>query len=35
VVYSYFDDLREWSPVASLKRLAGRGPRKTAAVERL
>ncbi|HET6960628.1 MAG TPA: efflux RND transporter permease subunit [Vicinamibacterales bacterium] len=24
VVYSYFDDLREWSPMASLKRLTGR-----------
>jgi HAE1 family hydrophobic/amphiphilic exporter-1 len=32
VVYSYFDDLREWSPAASLKRLAGRGP-KTATAE--
>ncbi len=27
VVYSYFDDLREWSPSASLRRLFGR-PRK-------
>ena len=24
VVYSYFDDLREWSPAAALRRLAGR-----------
>jgi HAE1 family hydrophobic/amphiphilic exporter-1 len=24
VVYSYFDDLREWSPAAALKRLIGR-----------
>ena len=24
VVYSYFDDLREWSPMASVKRLTGR-----------
>ena len=24
VVYSYFDDLREWSPMAALRRLAGR-----------
>mgnify|MGYP001343538909 FL=1 len=23
VVYSYFDDLREWSPAASLRRLKG------------
>jgi HAE1 family hydrophobic/amphiphilic exporter-1 len=34
VVYSYFDDLREWSPLASVKRLAGRGPRKAATAER-
>ncbi|MCU1385494.1 MAG: Acriflavin resistance protein [Acidobacteria bacterium] len=27
VVYSYFDDLREWSPMASLKRLTGRTPK--------
>jgi HAE1 family hydrophobic/amphiphilic exporter-1 len=33
VVYSYFDDLREWSPAASLKRLVGRGPRKPATAE--
>jgi HAE1 family hydrophobic/amphiphilic exporter-1 len=33
VVYSYFDDLREWSPATSLKRLVGRGPRKPATVE--
>jgi hypothetical protein len=34
VVYSYFDDLREWSPSASVKRLFRRsgGP---AAAERL
>ena len=24
VVYSYFDDLREWRPLASVKRLTGR-----------
>jgi hypothetical protein len=24
VVYSYFDDLREWSPAASVRRLLGR-----------
>jgi HAE1 family hydrophobic/amphiphilic exporter-1 len=35
VVYSYFDDLREWSPVAAMKRLAGRRPRKPATVEPL
>jgi HAE1 family hydrophobic/amphiphilic exporter-1 len=35
VVYSYFDDLREWSPMAAIRRLAGRAPRKTAAAERL
>jgi hydrophobic/amphiphilic exporter-1 (mainly G- bacteria), HAE1 family len=35
VVYSYFDDLREWSPMASLKRLTGRTPKaQTPAVER-
>jgi HAE1 family hydrophobic/amphiphilic exporter-1 len=34
VVYSYFDDLREWSPMASAKRLFGRGE-KPAAAERL
>ena len=27
VVYSYFDDLREWSPAASLRRLFGRAPK--------
>jgi HAE1 family hydrophobic/amphiphilic exporter-1 len=31
VVYSYFDDLREWSPIASLRRLwqqkTGRRPK--------
>ena len=30
VVYSYFDDLREWSPSASLKRLFRSGPPATA-----
>jgi hypothetical protein len=25
VVYSYFDDLREWKPGEALKRLLGRG----------
>ena len=30
VVYSYFDDLREWSPMASIKRLAGRSPKTPA-----
>jgi len=33
VVYSYFDDLREWSPAAALRRLTGRGPRKPVPVE--
>ena len=28
VVYSYFDDLREWSPAAALRRLTGRAARK-------
>ncbi len=27
VVYSYFDDLREWSPAASLRRILGRAPK--------
>jgi HAE1 family hydrophobic/amphiphilic exporter-1 len=27
VVYSYFDDLREWSPAASLRRILGRTPK--------
>jgi HAE1 family hydrophobic/amphiphilic exporter-1 len=27
VVYSYFDDLREWSPLGALKKAAGRRPR--------
>jgi hydrophobic/amphiphilic exporter-1 (mainly G- bacteria), HAE1 family len=27
VVYSYFDDLREWSPAASIRRLLGRAPK--------
>jgi HAE1 family hydrophobic/amphiphilic exporter-1 len=36
VVYSYFDDFREWSPKESLRRLLGRGtPAKTATAERL
>jgi multidrug efflux pump subunit AcrB len=30
VVYSYFDDLREWSPVAALKRRFGRTPGRPA-----
>jgi hydrophobic/amphiphilic exporter-1 (mainly G- bacteria), HAE1 family len=30
VVYSYFDDLREWSPVEAFRRLTGRSPRQTA-----
>jgi HAE1 family hydrophobic/amphiphilic exporter-1 len=34
VVYSYFDDLREWSPMATVKRLFGR-PDRQAAAERL
>jgi HAE1 family hydrophobic/amphiphilic exporter-1 len=35
VVYSYFDDLREWSPLASIKRLTGRAPKTpTPATER-
>ena len=34
VVYSYFDDLREWSPMASVKRLFGRSG-KPATAERL
>jgi hydrophobic/amphiphilic exporter-1 (mainly G- bacteria), HAE1 family len=35
VVYSYFDDLREWSPTGSIRRLFGRGTPTKAAVERL
>ena len=36
VVYSYFDDLREWSPTASVRRLLGRTPKTpTPAAERL
>ena len=35
VVYSYFDDLREWSPRTAFRRLAGRGTRKPATVEPL
>jgi len=34
VVYSYFDDLREWSPLGAIKRLFGRQPTKAATVER-
>ena len=35
VVYSYFDDLREWSPLATIKRLTGRSPKTpTPAAER-
>jgi HAE1 family hydrophobic/amphiphilic exporter-1 len=35
VVYSYFDDLREWSPAASLRRIFGRAPKApTPAAER-
>src|SRR5262245_46161327 len=30
VVYSYFDDLREWSPAAALKRRFGRAPTRPA-----
>ncbi len=35
VVYSYFDDLREWSPVAALKRRFGRAQPREAARARL
>jgi HAE1 family hydrophobic/amphiphilic exporter-1 len=36
VVYSYFDDLREWSPATTVKRLLGRAPKTpTPATERL
>jgi HAE1 family hydrophobic/amphiphilic exporter-1 len=34
VVYSYFDDLREWSPTGALKRLLGRFRRPQTAEER-
>ncbi len=35
VVYSYFDDLREWRPMASIKRLSGRSTKTpTPATER-
>jgi hypothetical protein len=34
VVYSYFDDLREWSPGEAFRRLAGRAARKPATPER-
>jgi HAE1 family hydrophobic/amphiphilic exporter-1 len=33
VVYSYFDDLREWSPAASFKRLLGRAPKAPEAAD--
>src|SRR5207247_9549274 len=33
VVYSYFDDLREWSPATSVKRLFGRGATKPATAD--
>jgi HAE1 family hydrophobic/amphiphilic exporter-1 len=33
VVYSYFDDLREWSPAASFKRLLGRAPKAAAPLD--
>src|SRR3954464_13039107 len=33
VVYSYFDDLREWSPAASLRRLFGRAPKAPTPVD--
>ena len=33
VVYSYFDDLREWSPAAAFRRLTGR-PREASRAER-
>ena len=32
VVYSYFDDIREWSPTATFNRLRRAGPRKAAEV---
>jgi hypothetical protein len=31
VVYSYFDDLREWSPTAAVRRLLRLGPGKPSA----
>jgi len=34
VVYSYFDDLREWSPGEAFRRIAGRAARKPATPER-
>ena len=34
VVYSYFDDLREWSPKESLRRLLGRASKPAATAER-
>jgi HAE1 family hydrophobic/amphiphilic exporter-1 len=33
VVYSYFDDLREWSPAAAFKRLVGRAPKAPEAAD--
>ena len=35
VVYSYFDDLREWSPAKALRRLRRRSAGPAAAGERL
>jgi hypothetical protein len=36
VVYSYFDDVREWSPAATFRRVFGRAPKTpTPATERL
>src|SRR5438552_5138923 len=35
VVYSYFDDLREWSPAAVIRRLLGRSSDKAATAERI
>jgi hydrophobic/amphiphilic exporter-1 (mainly G- bacteria), HAE1 family len=32
VVYSYFDDLREWNPAASVRRWLGRGPKPVTVV---
>jgi HAE1 family hydrophobic/amphiphilic exporter-1 len=34
VVYSYFDDLREWSPKESLRRMLGRASKPAATAER-
>ena len=30
VVYSYFDDLREWTPARAVRKLVSRGQRKPA-----